>query len=76
MNWEKIGSDGYLGSDLDRVPRWVRNQLKRLDYHDLRNQAYDEGKFVILKGRHYEYLLEPVGQGNYIEILRRRRSGR
>lgn len=83
--WKWIGGWGggysfsYKESDLDAVPKWVRNvldQLLRVD--DIVAAAYDRRHWKVT-GKKYIYKLEPelVEQGNaLVNILRREKAPR
>jgi hypothetical protein len=75
VKWEKIGEITPVGSKLEKVPGWVVNEYQKIPWEKLKDASYNGYGFIV-KGRTFEYLIEPHGQGpEYCYFYRRLKQG-
>ncbi len=73
-SWERIGQDCVVsnGAQLDNVPEWVLKELERLHKKYSWHDSVTEGRYFVVKGKHYRYRITPVGQGGSITYIDRK----
>lgn len=70
-SWTRIGGYDYTTSNMENVPRWVRNRMR-----DMELTAASDGLYFELKGKRYRYRIVPRGHGApIVNVLRRQRRG-
>ncbi|WP_456477869.1 hypothetical protein [Geoglobus ahangari] len=70
-DWELIGS---TSSGLGKVPKWVVKEMDRLGKKGVLKDVLYKNQVIILKGRRFEYMLVPMGQGvQSVDVYRRLR---
>ena len=70
--WELIGYEWYGDVHCDRVPRWVMKEMARLKRKYSWHELAHSDRYILLRGRHYEYRITPAGQGGPITYIERR----
>lgn len=71
-SWELIGEEAYGKSSFDNVPEWVLKELNHLQTKYSWHDAASEGRYFILKGKHFKYKITPAGQGGPITYIHRK----
>ena len=66
--WEVIAEED--------CPEWVRRRLKKVSEPYLVHLTFDEHKYVVLRGRHFEYRVSAGGQGGDPRHIERRLRAR
>ena len=75
-DWEYIGGWSYSDDNLERVPKWLIKEVRKIDMHQL-SHDWVNGKYIVIYGRTFKYSIIAEGQGGpIVSISRKRRSGK
>lgn len=74
-SWELIGKEEYGKQYFEKVPKWVRVELANLQTKHSWSDLASEGRYLVIRGKHFSYKITPAGQGGPITYIERRPRG-